>query len=138
MISSQRLILIFFAMNIMIGIVTHIYNNPTQTTNGYAILTQEQTNVETQINSYGSEETKYGGITNKQYTQETSVGNSISWSGTIWDIFKKAFNPFSLNPDDFDTQIETMFAYMLILLKSMFYVLTIMEVYMMFKNKKSS
>lgn len=137
MISTQRLLIIFFTMNILIGIVTHLYNNPTQTTNGYAILTQEQTNIEQQVYTYGNPETEYAGIINKQYTQETTVGNTVTWSATIWDIFKKSFNPFSLTPSDFETDIEQAIAYVLVLLKSIFYILIALEVFMVFKNKKA-
>lgn len=141
MITSQRILIIFFTINVLIGIATHIYLNPTLSSyvgNGEVVFGQEQTNVESQVDQYGSDDTLYSGIKNKDYITETTVGNPITWTQIIFDVLNKGFNPFAITPSDYDTYIENAFAWLLNFVKSIFSLIAILEIYMLFKNRKTS
>lgn len=137
-VSTQRLIIIFFALNIFIGIVSTIYQNPTITTSGLHIITTETNNIEDDATKMQSDNTKYSGITSGLVLQETTVGNPITTSGMIWKIFTNGFNPFAILPSQSETTIETLGIYLIMIMKSMIYMLLIYELYIVLKNKKTS
>lgn len=138
MISSQRLIIMLFIMNIMIGVIGHVYTSPTLTTNGVAVITQEQTNSIQYAQDYTKDETLYSGITNKQYITETTVGNPITSSKIILDVLYKGFIPVAISIADYETQIELIVMLIISLIQSAIYIIGILELWFLFKNKKNS
>jgi hypothetical protein len=135
MISTQRLLMIVIGINLIIGLAGSIYVNP-------ALYDSSHLSVEQSLyEQYGSEfanDDPFSGVTNRDSLQESSIGNSLSWGKILLDIFLNGINPFSFKPNDFNTAIEQIVAQILVLFRSLMYILLIVEIIMFFKNKKSS
>jgi hypothetical protein len=80
----------------------------------------------------------YTSVKNTDIQQEPTIGNSLTWTKLVWDIFATGLNPFSFTPNDFNTPIEKIGAWMLMLFRSLMYILIIIEIIMLLKNKKQS
>ena len=137
MISSQRLMLIIIALNMLIGFTGEIYHNPT----GYSSTTAtiEQALMEEYEQEFQSEEGLWGTVkatANKIY--ENTIGNVVSWGRIIFKVFIDGINPFSFTASDFSHPVEKQFANILVLFRSLMTAILILEGYMIFKNKKSS
>lgn len=136
MITSYRILAITLVMQILLGGVLSIWISPTLI--DYVPISNEQNNLETQSEQFLDQETLYSGIQNQNLLTSPTVGNPITWSKIVLDIGAKAFNPLPINPNNLDTQIETLFGWLVILVKNLFYLLIILELFMLFINKKTS
>ena len=112
--STQRLVIIFFAFNILTGIVSTIYHNPTSTTDGFNIIITEETNTQNAVTTITSDEMKYSGISSGLTLSETTAGNPITASILVWNILTKGFNPIDIRPSQAETIIEEMHQLLLI------------------------
>ena len=135
MISTQRLLMIVIGLNLIIGLAGSIYQNPTIYDDNH--LSVEQSLYE-QYGENFKDDDAFSGVKNRDYQQETSIGNSLSWGKILLDVFLNGINPFSFTPNDFDTNVEQIVAQMLVIFRSLMYILLLVEVIMFFKNKKSS
>lgn len=135
MISTQRLILIILFMNIAIGIAGSIYQNPTFYEEDY--FYEDNTLYENYGTNFKDSDT-HSGIVNREQQYEVSIGNSIEWGEITLNILWNGLNPFSFTANDFNSDIEKVFANVLILFRSLMYIIIIIEVYMFFKNKKNT
>jgi len=138
MITSQRLIIIFVLFNIFTGVVATIYNNPTVGSLDKTQIVNEQSNVNSQITKANSEDSLYGGIGSNTLVSEQSIGNPLGWGAILINVFSKGFNPISILPEKSNVAIENIFVFLLILVKTMISIILILEIYMIFKNKKTS
>lgn len=135
MISTQRLIMIVVLINLMTGIVGNIYIKPTTYDNN--IIAGEE-DYSQQYSENLLQEDKYSGIRNRGYDSEQSIGNSITLGSNIWDIIIDGVNPLSVHPNMFESDIEKMFAIILSMFRLLLGIILIVEIYMIFKNRKQS
>lgn len=138
MITSQRLIIILVMFNILTGIVTQIYNNPTTSSIENSQVITEADSINEKVIIANNDDSKYGGITSENLVSEQSIGNPISWGNILLNIFTKGFNPISVMPTTSDTVIEQIAISILILIKSLLYIILLIEIYFIFKNKKTN
>lgn len=135
MLSTQRLIMIIIGINIIIGLVGAIYNEPTvYSSNRFT----EAIDYNEQFGKDLDSEDKYSGTTNRDYDSETTIGNSITTGSIIWDVFWTGLYPLSVHPSMFETQIEKIFANILIIFRALMWILIGVELYLFIKNKKTS
>lgn len=143
MILSQRLILIFVFMNLIIGMLGAIYQNPTGSAGGIVFST---TTISNSLNQYEegasnvfSDENMNSGVNENSLLGNTIVGNVGTTFGFIWKVIKNAINPFSL-PSIGDTEItniEKMLGIFIGLGRLAFLILAGFELWMLIYAKKT-
>lgn len=138
MITSQRLIIIFVLFNILTGIVATIYSNPTAGSTDKTQIITEADNLQNTAGGSMTDNNLYGGISNTNLVGETSIGNPLGWGTILINVFAKGFNPIAILPNQTLTEIENIFIVLLGLMKAFINVILILEIYMIFKNKKTS
>lgn len=132
--STQRILAIVIIANLVIGLVCGLWNS------------QEPTNkLENQIDLYNQYELKaqneddlYTGLENDNLIGDITIGNSINWGKLIWDVLAGGINPLSISPTDFTHPVEKIFAYVLILIRAILELMIPLEIYFIFKNKKTN
>lgn len=89
--------------------------------------------------TFRDEDNLFGSIQTKQDIDvEKTVGNSVSMSKIIFDLFVYGFNPVSIRPSQFDTVIEKRISVVIMLVRALIMVLAIIEGIMFWKNRKTS
>lgn len=135
MISSQRLIIMLIAINMMIGYAMQIYYDPTgfsleQTKIDAQNLEQKEVVISDEDHWYDK---AWRGFTT---TVDNSIGNVLRWGWTILKIFVKGINPLSFSASDFDHPIEQSIANILITFRSIMMTAVVgLGVYLLYKNK---
>lgn len=135
MISTQRLLMITIGINLLIGLVSAAYGNITAFDEDD--FTTQICGIEDKVNQFDSSD-EYSGVTNREFQQETSIGNPISWGKVLLDTFRCGLNPFGFTANDFEHTMEKMVAFIIMLFRSLMWILLILEIYLLFKNKKAS
>lgn len=137
MLSTQRLIMIFVLINILIGVGIGIYKNPT--IYGDTTAQQEIDIMEDQQAEFEEEETEYGGIPTTDTSGEgKTIGNPIKMGAILWDIVLGGLNPLSIRPGMFQTTTEKIIATMLLMFRSLMAIIAGLELFLLFKNRKAT
>lgn len=137
-ISTQRLIIIVVLMNLLIGVVGEMYYEPdsfnTQKVEdeiGY--LEQKEVEMESEEGLWGSVKSTASRI------YESTIGDPIKWGGTIASIFIRGINPFYKAGIEYtNNEAETFTIYMIGFLRTLIYLVLIVEMYFVWKNKKTT
>lgn len=136
--SVQRFVIIMLVINLMIGIAGDIYYNP-------HILRSNQITTEQSIaENYEVDLKKEDGITGlikarvTQFWDESPLATPFRVAVTVFKIFARGINPFSLTSTQFDNTMEKIMAWSLIWFRSTFWVLLALEIYMFRTNKKAT
>ena len=136
MMSSQRLLLIVIGINLIIGLVSTIWLNPA--TYNEDILSNENALYEAYVLEVKDDD-PYSGVTNRDFQQETSIGNSISLGSVIWDIFTNSLVPWSIRGSHFTNSFEQIAANALVFFRSTLGILLFFDlIIMVIKNRKTS
>lgn len=134
--NSQKLILLIFLVNMTLGLVS-VINADVATYDSTAVL-NEINNIEGEKNTFESEETLSSGLANTAYQEQQTLGNTVRWGRILFRSFLKGFW-FTL-PENFTEQgkVYEILTNALHILSSYMYLLIIMEVYMIIKNRKTN
>lgn len=134
-ISTQRLAIIIILINIFIGICIGLFHE-TKSTYDITLITTQTATIETAEAEFGDEDKIY----NLQNTEDTenTIGNPIVMSHSFWTILWNGINPLSFTPSDFDNEVEKIFASILTLFRSIATLVLMLELYLIFKNKKTT
>lgn len=136
MISTQRIILLFILMNLLVGIGGTIHNNPTAF--NFNKINEEININEELVNEYTDENTKTGGIPSEDTSGEgKSIGNMFKMGLITWEVIIRAIWPFSVYPN-YPTVIENIIATLILYFRLLGSVLVGLELYLLFKNRKTS
>ena len=85
---------------------------------------------------FEDDEKLYSQSKNSNLQSDISIGSSLNWGKIIFNTFTNGLNSFSITPSDFDTELEQAIATLLVLFRSLMYVLMVFEAYLIFKNRK--
>ena len=127
--------------NLLFSIGSYIYYNPTN--ENFDVLAGEETNSQNRQSELQSEETgalqQIRSSTDQNF--ETSVGNTNNMGWSIARIIVMSFIPWNtelVNSMSSAFIFEKLLAYGIIILRSILTLLTSIEIYMFFKNRKTS
>lgn len=133
MVSTQNLIMVLIAINLCVGMGLHAENNP----DVFEFIDTDTENQQgEEINEYlQAEETNRRPSATTQL-EDASKGNALTMGGQIFNIFLDGLSPFPIKRDMVDTQIEKMLVTLLNFFKYLMWALILIELYMVYKNKK--
>ncbi len=136
MITTQKLILTVFLINMLVGMTVDIAENP-------EVFTSTQIDTETSIiesheEYFEDEEGWLNTVKSKVNLAVATIGSPIRWGWTIIKIFVRGINPLSFKPSDYDDGVMKMVAYGLTIFRIMMVVLLMLEAYSYIKNKKAT
>lgn len=129
--------MIIIALNLLIGFSQSIYRDPYNHNNN-VILNNEMNLLQEKETSMQTTEYQIGNIRNPNIDTESTFGNIFSMGKLIANVFIYGLNPFSINSDMLNNYLEKLALSVLELIRSMMYVLAIVELYMFVKNRKTS
>lgn len=137
MISTQRLIIIMLMINVVVGIVDLTYYSPTQ------YQTTPFDSINNQLDAFQQkaqeEETTWGGLfSGAVNVLEVTVINPLRFGYTLLRFLWKAFIPFSILPTGNETPVENVVITVIILFRSLLALIMGIEIYLFFKNKKTT
>lgn len=137
-ISTQRLALVFFCINLIIGVVSQIYFDPDASNFDIGTVTMHDQLMEQYENEMYDDSGILGGLRNKVFQTAESVGNVVKWGRIILNIALDGINPFSISYADFDTTLEKVGVFMLSMFRVLMWIVVAIEGYMFFINRKTS
>lgn len=137
MISTQRLIMLVIGINLLIGMVGEIWVNPTGYTTSQQLEVEIDKMEDLEVN-LESEEGIWGSVKQSAGQEETTIGSAINWGYSILGVFIRGINPLSIHPSMFTNTIEQVFAWFLIFFRSLIATILGIELYLVYKNKKTS
>lgn len=138
MISTQRLIIISLLINVMMGLVHGIWLGDGEYDQNFIINTDID-NLEDYEQEYIQEDKLELGSTVGTYTGDTSLGDKLSWGNLDWSlVFKEGIQPWSFKPSDFNTVPEQIGAMILVVFRSMWFILIGFEVFLIWWAKKTT
>ena len=133
--TTQRLIMMVVAINLLIGIGVTLHESSNFDTTRISTEVNILENFEAEIESNSSTQA-IKRVTNT--LEDNTAGNTIGLGGTILKVFTRAINPLSFTPTDFEDQLSQTLAWLLILFRSFLILLVGFELYLVLKNKKTS
>lgn len=137
MMSTQRIIILCITLNLLLGIVTIIYDNPNS-----SITSNIDTEIEQGEERERDVESESGifGVVKSTILRpvESSIGNPLKWGFNILSVFIKAINPFSFGASTFNTQQEQIIARVIMFFRTILVTIVAVEMYSYFKNRKVS
>lgn len=134
MITSQRLILMFILLNLAIaGVSTLAYSNPLNVQD-FRYITTRAEGIEEDLDS----DDEYSSVANRDYDSETTAYNSVTWSSTIGYFMLAFVSPLPLSWGMYSSTPLIMFSILLFIIRGGFLFLLYMEMYMIWKNRKTS
>lgn len=134
--STQKILLIILAINIILGIITQIYIDVDNFSE--EIIENEAEYLQGLETDFEDEETLYGGLSNENYQEQQVIGNKLKWSKLIFKGLFRGLVPFYPREYSPETNIEIILKNGFILLRVFMYMLVALEVYMFLVNKKTS
>lgn len=149
MITTQRLIIIYVMLNIVVGAAMTLHSGIQEATkeqdNGLTSvgkeLAKERDKLNIQTGEIFFEEDPTATAKNTGLQVEASIGNKLTWGQIIMDVAFKGINPFSLmikSPYQTESRIETDIRAILTLFRTLFALIIGIELYMLMKNGKTS
>lgn len=130
--STQKLFLIVFMMNIIIGTALTIYQQPTFYQPGQFKKVYNYTDYELKKTSvYSTPET-----TDSTYQVQETPLDSFKASSVIWSIGINSLKPWIVIPADF-SPLEEMFIMVINIVRVMLMLLLSLEIYLVLINKKT-
>lgn len=134
MISTQRILVMILLMNMITGLSMDLYLN--NSSNSYDRLDEIQELGNEQLEGFIQEEN--APTTNAIIGQEFTWGNALKMTGRIFVIFIRGIVPIPFQKNHFTTTIESIIASIIATVQMMMYMLVILELYLVFKNKKGT
>lgn len=140
MISSQKIIMMIILINVMIGFAIKFTESPdTFTLSKMDDFTSQQNTIESEKDNFVSEEGLWGSVKAKaSQVYETTIGNVLQWGGAIIGILIQGFNPWSISTSQYTNIIEQTIVVIIGTIRTMMTALLMFEIYLIFKNKKST
>lgn len=136
MISTQRLLAIVIGINLIMSLImTMYYDIDNLNTDSLTSITNVLSGYETQAND---EDLGWYGNAKKWVADnfaETTVGNTILYGIFILKLMINALNPFPFYYAQYDTLIEQAAVIILGLFRGIFWIILLVQAYVLFKNK---
>lgn len=133
MINSQKLIITFTIMSMLIGIVfgqMQLENyNPSNINMNYT--NQQLINMEDQNSLYASQK-------NTQYQTEFTIGSASNWGVNILNVLWDAAYPWSISTNLAQDELEKAIIIIVNIFRTLISILASLEIYFIFKNRKVS
>lgn len=136
-ISTQKVILLILMLNIALGTVIQIFNNPYEvpSSNEITKLREIQDEYEEEVKSqqgiYGGLKSASGDLIDRQ------IGG-LKWDISLLGTILKGLNPWLINPESYTHPLEIIWAYLINAFRSILYaVVIITELFLVFRNKKT-
>lgn len=137
MISTQRILLILVCLNTVIGIAGDLYVQPTvYNADKLTDLEEYSTNL---IDEFNNDQTQEANIRTQSTLQEPTWGSALQISTLIMTGFLKGITPFPFwtSTEDFNN-VEQLIIGVLTIFQSLMYIILITEVFMLWKNRKTT
>lgn len=134
-VSSQKLLITMIILNLLIGCSSALYFNATEFTGNE--LSTSSTFLEGFETDFTDDDTLENVRTDTQMDEGT-IGGGMRWSRIVYQMFIGAINPFSVNRNNFEEEIEKRIADILVVFRAIISTLMIIEIYLIIKNKKTT
>lgn len=135
MINTQKLLIIILLMNLVIGLTTDIYKNPSDYTNNRI---DNEIDSRTDFASNVKTEETAPSLHSATVLLENTVTNTVRMGTILFRVFIEGLNPFPISRNlvrtDFEKNIYTGLQYF----RALMYILIATEIYMVFKNRKTN
>lgn len=136
MISTQKLIILVIGLNLICGLAS-IFTN--ETAQEYDTRLQNISDIYEEEARLGSTNDSVRGHLGGENIQETGLlSNPLVQGTTIWNILGSGINPFSINPADFNTNLEKTIAWGIGFIRTILNLILILEFYLIIRNKKNT
>ena len=134
MISTQRLVVLFIMINVVVGIVDLTYYSPT------AYQSTPFDSIVSELDDFQEEQEKvWGGLlSGASQVVETTIINPLRLGYTLLRFFWKAFIPFSVYPRTDYSTFENVGVTILTLFRTLLSLIVGFEAYAFYKNKKQT
>lgn len=133
--SSKKILITIIAIQLVIGIIQTIANNPETT--DFGIITNMSSDITMKQNSLNTEEGLFGTL--KQTTiykfVDTTIINGIKLGTILIQIIFNSLNPFSITPSY--SAFQNIFIYPVIIFKIGLTTIMLVTIYQLFKNKST-
>lgn len=135
--STQRLLLMIVAMNLLIGLIAEFYMDDTASPEDILEIetTYGETTRQDMEDASGYTRTKSSTTIT---TGDNTIGNTQKQGIEILGILWRALEPFPFEDSQFNDPVEQRIAEVIKYFRYLMYILAIVEVYMFFKNKKTT
>ena len=131
--STQRLMILVLAINLMISVAYGIYENPTLfDESAVSGMVDVGNRLSTDISGESTS------IQPENLQVEGSFGNAIRMGTTLFKLFIRGMNPFPFNEDTYTDPLDIIIAWGLMIFRVFIYVLISIELYMILKNRKAT
>lgn len=135
MASTQKLIITIFLINLFIGMAHSAYET----------TTYDSTFLDNKVGQYDEFTDQFENEDQNEPSKDTndfsdnSYGSTISWGRIIFKTFVDGINPFSTSQTStYETDLEKNIMDALSVFRVLMYIIIIVELYMLIKNKKNS
>lgn len=132
-ISTQRLLIIVIAINLIMSLSYAIYEAPRVI--DYGVFSESIDLGETSATNIESETSR---IAPENLQEEGSYTNALRVGSIIFGLFIRGMVALPFSTDGLGTGLEVIVITALIIFKSLMYMLIILELYMLYKNKKTN
>ena len=133
-VSSQRMIVMLLLLNTMIALAADMYDTPRTLNEQY--LTREDVIARGYAEEFKEEEPTVPTTDEQGY--ETTFGSGVSMGYTLIKAFFKGLVPYPITTSAYTTLPERVMVFGLNALKMLFWVLFILEAYLIIKNRKAT
>lgn len=132
-VSTQRLLMVVIAINLVLSLSYAIYETPR--TIDYGLFGET---IDLGGNTATSVEGEGSSVAPESLQEEGSFTNALRMGSIIFTLFVRGMIALPFNTAGLGSGLEKMIVFGLLLFKSLMYMLLVIEIYMLFKNKKSS
>jgi hypothetical protein len=134
MISTQKILLMFIILNLILGISMQLYsgNSSQDMIEGYVTSNEA-------VGDYvGSSSYQKSGTDASSFSLDSTFGNQKGNGEVIWTVLKGGFNPISITPGMFTDPLEKQIAWGVMILRVIFSAVLTLELFMLLFNKKTT
>lgn len=132
-VSTQRLLIMVIAINLVLSLSYAVYEAPREI--DYGLFGETIDLGET---SGLSVEGETASVAPDNLQEEGSFMNALRVGSIIFGLFIRGMVALPVNPAGLGSGLERLITYALLIFKSLMYMLIIIELYMLYKNKKSN
>lgn len=132
MMSSQRLITLLIAFNLIIGIIVGIHNNT-----NFNDLDDDMSVYDNYVSEFMNDDL-YSGVQNKNQIKDITIGNTLSWGRIVVSILLAGINPLSIQNLTTETQFENILLNIFTIFRIIVFIFLILEIYFIIKNRKNT
>jgi len=131
-VSTQRLLILVIGINLILSLSFAIYEAPRAV--NYGIFGET---IDLGENSASITEGESASVSPANLQEEGSFGSSLRMGRTIFNLFVRGLVSLPFDSTTYTDPLTKIFAIMLILFRVAFGVLLILELYLLYKNKKA-